>query len=241
MRNLEVDEIISLLDSKETIFIFGDEGYGKTSVLKSINQKLENSFYFELISISKLTKFLSSLAGINERSVLDSIQKLNSKSVITKKIVILIDNYNCYDSRFKKYLNLINCKKIIASIKREKGFSYELLPISFERSVEYAQNLLGDYTLSRGVSNSSGGNLAKLVLLTEEVKHKNKKEAIKFLKSCKPELKRKPIIKMKYVFVAIYFLLFMRFVFYLNNNFREGFILASIGYFLMIVTRLGRN
>ena len=238
MRTRELNEIISLVGDKREIFLVGDEGSGKTYLLNVLNLKLKDSFYFDLVSLSKLIAFLNSKFRIKERNMVDSINKLNAKTKFRNETILLIDNYNVYDYKFKKYIKLLECKKIIASDKKERGFLYELKPISYDSSTEYISTKVEDPSLVRGIFNASSGNIKKMNLLIEEIRGKDRRDSIKVLRSQKPVINKEPILKIKNLFVIIYFLLFLRFVFYLNNNFREGFVLASVGYLLMIVAKL---
>ncbi len=234
MREKELDPIIHLLSSTNTLFIKGGKGYGKTYLLRSLEKVLPRAVYFEMGSLMDLIRKLNRRFKVKERSILGSIRELNKK-----KFILLLDNYEMYDYRFRRFVSKLNCQKVIATSGKTYGPTYHLKPLSFKE----IRSLLGDLEedVARGVYNVAGPNLKQVMELREKLVGKDKEEAVELLTKYKPNVERVNILRVSHALNLAYFLVILKYVLYLTNKFREGFIIAISGYSLLLLSRMFRK
>ncbi|MFA5333330.1 MAG: ATP-binding protein [Candidatus Nanoarchaeia archaeon] len=118
-----IDEILYNAERKKNVLILGESGFGKTALLKRLNDKyLKNSVYCEIKPIKTCLENICKAKGIGISKSANKSELLNKLRQDNNHIIVLLDSIESAtvnDKKIIKDLMRNNCQFIFAGINNK--------------------------------------------------------------------------------------------------------------------------
>ena len=214
-RLLVIEKIKSLLKKGKNILIVGEKGSGKSFIIKQLSN--------EVIPFPTMKRILSKVS--KGKSISELVENLRSG-------IIYIDDIDYLSIKSFRILEEISKKvQIVATSRKELRKDIfkivRLKPINkfeaFAMAKRYLKNKNRNVWIE--ISNKSMGNIGNIIKLCKDPKEK-------------VFIRKIDIFPLKYVPIVAFFLLILKYHYYINNIYQLGYLFGMVGWSFLIVYRI---
>lgn len=252
----EFYKIINLIKYRKNILIKGEEGIGKTTLLKRVYLYYRDCIFIDSGPPSYILKSIANFFNIKIPKTNTELLHGCTSEIQKWGLILLIDDINLR----KPGINVLKKLKksgliIIAAGNKEFDIFDEVIklkPLSKGKSIEIAERILKQKFqkvpegLLRDIAEISNGMPGTIVKICRDIVRGyelgevslNRESIVSFLHRFK---KRKSFSFPFYILISIaYMCLVARYIFYVKHQFNTGYIFAIVGYVILSFYRILR-
>jgi adenylate kinase family enzyme len=246
-----IDEIIYNAERKKNILILGESGFGKTALLKRLNEKyLKGSVYCEIKPIKTCLENICKAKGIGISKSANKSELLNKLRQDNNHIIVLLDSIESAtinDKKIIKDLMRNNCQFIFAGINNKAFIDFDHL-IRLKTLTNIEANQLVNKLLEgkcdnineviRIVQNSTNNTPDQIIKVCKQnLALKELNEENKLVEHIKPTTNRINLISSNNVVNIAYLMITMRYLFYGQKQYEIGYWLSTVAYLIFFLFR----
>ena len=250
-----IQKILFNVKRKNHVFIFGESGIGKTSLLKYLQTNyFKNSVYAEVKPIKYALEQIGNKLKLDFKKTIRTLELLNRIKKVNPDLILLIDNLETatkQSSRIIKELQRSGIVIIGAGQYLKQQFSFdEKIKLRVLNKTEC--NELVSSLLSQEFENVN--EIQELILQNTDKKPENIKrvceqskilqeldENIKIRNEIKPTNKKINLISTNTLVNLGYLLITLRYVFYGQKQYEIGYTLSTIAYLIFFFFKRKRK
>lgn len=220
--------------------IIGNNGVGKTSLLKYLESFAPNAYYIASAGPKQMLIQALKSAGINYKSS-EISNDLLSKLKSIKGLILLVDDADKLSKPAKRVLTELRAHLIFSSEKelfndfeslKLKGFNDKELRQYLKSLMLSKEASMKSYNFIKKYSDSSPLSIIKAVNLYE--KGLSTKQAFSLYSFTS---KRIEVLTVAFIVSIAYLFMSLRFLFYFQKNFQLGYALGTAAYLLFFLFR----
>lgn len=226
-----------LVSLRECVHIKASVGVGKTAFLK----KLDSQGVGVYAEPSPLKPIVEALSG-KSRGTISELKSL----IDCDNSVLLLDDVNLVTKQVKRFIDsMINRGLVVVSIGSKNIFGFAELVLSepgFNEAVSIVNGFVKNKELARVIVGEVGTNPARFMKAVRRALARSDLRTVRGFSEFKSGInllnERKELVSHKSLIVAAGFLISLKYFFYVQGAFSNGYTAALIGYALMTVSRL---
>jgi len=246
-----ITEILYNTERKKNVLLLGESGFGKTALLKRLNEKyLKGSVYAEIKPIKTCLEVICKAKGIITSKSANKQELMNKLRQDNNQIIVLLD---CLESA------TINDKKIIKDLMRnnyqfigaginnkayiEFDHTIKLKSLTNQEANQLVMKILEGKCenineVIRIVQNSTNNSPEQIKKVCEQnLALKELNEENKLVEHVKPSTKRINLISSNNVVNIAYLMITMRYLFYGQKQYEIGYWLSTVAYLIFFLFR----
>jgi len=232
-----INQIKRLVSLRECVHIKALSGVGKTTLLR----ELENLGVGAYAEPTPLKPIIVALSG-EKKGTVSELKEL----IDCDKSVLLLDDVHLITKQVKRFIHsMLNKGLVVVSIGSKNVFGFSELVLnepSFSKAVSIVNGFIKNKELSRVIVSEVGTNPARFMKAVRRAMVRGDLRTVSGFSEFKDGInrlnERRELISHKTLVLAAGFLISLKYFFYVQGAFSNGYTAALIGYALMALSRL---